>query len=220
MSCCKVYDDEDAVCRVDKLQHVPGTRNVGDMPTRGNIELQDMDWGSCWQVGPEFIAEARDTWPIKADFARKVPPSETRKKFIVTAICMMQDMARPKVQDLLDVMNKFNSLTKIKHVFARLIRASRFKDRKQIEEYPSFHDFRIAEQLIKCLSMMETTKMLAKGELESLLPFRAEGCWYTRGRLGGKSLRKHLSLNNLCKHFNLKLSTQTLDEDLSPELRI
>ena len=39
--------------------------------------------------------------------------------------------------------------------------------------------------------------MVLSGKLESLLPFRWEGCWWTRGRMGGKELLRHVGHEKL-----------------------
>ena len=97
----------------------------------------------------------------------------------------------------MSILENTNSLRQARGSIARLVRASRFQDRAKILEYPLFTDYQIADKLIDCLAMLETTKMLMKGDMASLLPFRSEGCWYTRGRLGGKSLLRHLGHDKL-----------------------
>ena len=97
----------------------------------------------------------------------------------------------------MSILENTNSLRQARGSIARLVRASRFQDRAKILEYPLVTDYQIADKLIDCLAMLETTKMLMKGDMASLLPFRTEGCWYTRGRLGGKSLLRHLGHDKL-----------------------
>ena len=116
---------EDAACIVDTLQHIPGIRNIADIPTRGNVDLQDIDLGSAWQNGPGFLSQSRDQWPISNDFVRQVPESECRKKFLLTAMAMVKDMSSHKVKDIMAVMENHNSITFVRHVLARLVRASR-----------------------------------------------------------------------------------------------
>ena len=94
----------------------------------------------------------------------------------------------------MSILENTNSLRQARGSIARLVRASRFQDRAKILE---FTDYQIADKLIDCLAMLETTKMLMKDDMASLLPFRSEGCWYTRGRLGGKSLLRHLGHDKL-----------------------
>ena len=188
---------DDAACIVDPLQHIPGIQNIADLPSRGNVALEEIGPGSAWQVGPKFIAESRNSWPINDDFVRQVPESECRKKFLLAAMAMKVDMSKTKIKDLMGIMEKSNSIARVRQVMARLCRASRFQSRDQIKEYPGFQDFQLAEKLMQCLAMFETSKMLIKYKLESLLPFRHEGRWYTRGRLAGKSLMKHLGHDKL-----------------------
>ena len=78
-------------CVVDELLHIPGTINVADMATRGNVELEEIGQGSTWQIGPDFIRE--DT----RDFVIHVPEAECRKKFLLTAMALNNDMKKPKV---------------------------------------------------------------------------------------------------------------------------
>ena len=84
-------------CVVDELLHIPGTINVADMATRGNVELEEIGQGSTWQIGPDFIREDRSTWPVTRDFVRHVPEAECRKKFLLTAMALNNDMKKHKV---------------------------------------------------------------------------------------------------------------------------
>ena len=53
--------EEESKCVVDPIQHVPGTRNIADMPTRGNIELETLNLDTSWQNGPDFLQDNRKT---------------------------------------------------------------------------------------------------------------------------------------------------------------
>ena len=60
-------------CIVDPIYHTPGEENPADLSTRGLAKPDEVNFGSQWQDGPDYLKEERDTWPISRDFIRQVP---------------------------------------------------------------------------------------------------------------------------------------------------
>ena len=76
-------DLSDTETLVDRVTYVPGDINPADLPTRG-AHLEELDQGSVWQNGPDFLSKNRNTWPLTRDFLGKeknlIPDKERRKK--------------------------------------------------------------------------------------------------------------------------------------------
>ena len=63
---------------VNEIQHVPGTLNPADIPTRDyTVPAEVMD-DSIWQNGPAYLTLPKTQWPFSRDFLDTVPDSELR----------------------------------------------------------------------------------------------------------------------------------------------
>ena len=63
----------------ENLQHIAGTLNPADLPTRSNCSAQDVGMDSTWQNGPTFLQHNRDQWPVSRDFRTSIPEDEVVK---------------------------------------------------------------------------------------------------------------------------------------------
>ena len=63
----------------EDLQHIAGTLNPADLPTRSNCSAQDVGMDSAWQNGPAFLQCSREQWPVSRDFKRSIPEDEIVK---------------------------------------------------------------------------------------------------------------------------------------------
>ena len=50
--------------KVNLPKHIPGHRNVADIGTRGLAVAKDVDMGSEWQDGPNFLSLSCESWPV------------------------------------------------------------------------------------------------------------------------------------------------------------
>ena len=60
----------------EPLQHIPGNLNPAHLPTRTNYNPKDVEKGTTWQNGPDFLKLPRDQWPVSRDFKTKIPGDE------------------------------------------------------------------------------------------------------------------------------------------------
>lgn len=56
----------------DRFFHVAGTQNIADILTRGEITLEELDKGSVWQDGPEWLSSPFSEMPLRS-------PTDIRK---------------------------------------------------------------------------------------------------------------------------------------------
>ena len=56
---------------------IEGSNNVADMLTRGKI-WDELKEGSSWQVGPLFLQEDEEQWPIESSYTGNVLPEEVK----------------------------------------------------------------------------------------------------------------------------------------------
>ena len=64
------------------VYHVPGFLNPADMGTRGQVRLEDLNMGSLWQSGPQFIVEGEESWPVGIARKSAVPIEECSAKYV------------------------------------------------------------------------------------------------------------------------------------------
>ena len=61
---------------IDPVQHVPGTQNPPDIPTRATTTPYEVREGGVWQDGPAFLRLSRDLWPFSRQFLDTLPNNE------------------------------------------------------------------------------------------------------------------------------------------------
>ena len=54
----------------EQWQHVPGSQNPADLPSRG-VSLDVLKFSDLWWNGPPFLVESRENWPALRDLARE-----------------------------------------------------------------------------------------------------------------------------------------------------
>ena len=211
-----IADMEDTV--VDLVQYIPGKENPADWPTRGNVEWIDMDRGSVWQDGPAFLALDRSEWPLTRDFISDIPVEERRKRFAEASVLnhiWSQDI---KLLDVVVInqlqgqkletrtlsmvestMTRYNKLTYIRGVVARIARASRFKERHQINSPLTMRDFADAERMMRHVATNDfVAEVKAKSVMESLDISWSEGLPWATGRLSKSAAMRMLGHRALC----------------------
>ena len=67
------------VCPVEELMYVKSELNIADLGTRNEGRLKNIGIGSEWQVGPAFLTEPRELWPIGGYFVPHPSPKEEVK---------------------------------------------------------------------------------------------------------------------------------------------
>ena len=97
-----------------EVMHIPISRNIADLGTRGLAEAKDVEEGSEWQVGPAFNKEPIEKWPINTETTTKVPESELLPKFrdgqvSVNMVLRTRGREHPITQTLLSAMDYSNS---------------------------------------------------------------------------------------------------------------
>ena len=164
-------------CKVDDIFHVPGTENPSDISTRGEAQVEDVQFGSVWQDGPVWLGEDRTRWPVSRDFVRKIPEEETRVKVFTV---QSEVTKQPELNRLSRILEYSNNLTKVKGILARLIKMS-MSGKEVREKYTpelradeakmeslSAMDYERATNLIYFLAMAETARAIKEGRLKAL----------------------------------------------------
>ncbi|KAK4314366.1 hypothetical protein Pmani_014320 [Petrolisthes manimaculis] len=118
--------------------------NIADLMTRPNLQV-NIDAGSYWQRGPDFLGLPTTEWPIKA-----IPLKMEEKTIIntvgISKVCIKQC-------SLFDI-DKFRSYRKLIRVTARLISAFRERSLKGISLSLTGEQLKEAETLwIKCVQV-------------------------------------------------------------------
>jgi len=77
---CQVGDND------REWYHVASHLNPADKPSRCGSQPEDVQLGSTWQVGPEYLRLPREEWPIERDYSSRkgkirVPKEEVAKKY-------------------------------------------------------------------------------------------------------------------------------------------
>lgn len=111
-------------------QHVPGTSNPADLPTRGQA-LHEMATSRMWWEGPSFLCESSDQWPERKDFSKEsFDKSEDRGKERVVKNTQVKKMDRELRLDP----SQFSSWVKLLRTTAYLLRfVSNLKKRNKRE---------------------------------------------------------------------------------------
>ena len=178
---------------VRDIQHVPGTDNPADIPTRAKTTPEEVLAGSLWQSGPSYLWECREDWPFSRQFIDMLPSQELRSpKAWFNRADMVSTLAAGAsnfVRIIEEVMWKSNLWSKTVNVTARILKALFLMDRGMISNSLSVDDIYVAKKIQFAVSMPLTFDALESGKLDSLRPFVKHGIVYTRGRLGNEMLR-------------------------------
>ena len=65
---CENLREIEQVCKVEPMQHTPGSLNPVDIATRDQATEEHIQKNSEWFVGPGYLKQPRDTWPMLTDF--------------------------------------------------------------------------------------------------------------------------------------------------------
>ena len=77
----RLVELKEVVENVEPFWHVASELNPADLGTRGHARLPDLEPGTVWQEGPDFLKKDREVWPLSRDFRREsIPSSELRDK--------------------------------------------------------------------------------------------------------------------------------------------
>ena len=102
---------------VQEIQHVPGSMNPADIPTRARTTPEEVKSGSVWQSGPSYLAGPKENWPFSRDFLDILPSHEIRvPKAWFNAVSINRDasMGSPKFVRVIEgIMFKSNVWSKI-----------------------------------------------------------------------------------------------------------
>ena len=169
---------------VEDLHYIQGEQNPADILTRGNVKPEQLQLGSTWQTGPEFLRKNRSEWPISRDFTGgELPRAETLVKcFAVAGLQPDWD----GVQRIIDMASKTTKLHAVQGTLARVVRAAGKGDRLAIFEDPSAKNLEDANLLLQIIFGLFTVPDIVAGKYKNLVPVYSKGRWVTRGRLGGQ----------------------------------
>ena len=203
---------EDTKLQVDLLYHIEGKSNPADWPSRGNLEWHQMGRGSEYQDGPAFLKKNRNTWSemLTRDFVKQIPKEETRVQFHNVMTRMIKEIKTPGVAILVDISYKYDKLSVVKGIFARLAKAARLDDTSKITETPDVEDYNMAMYWLALLSRDDTAKLMTKEIGRSLCPRVFRGLFITQGRIGTRSMKRALGHEHLILLANTSRLAQLL----------
>ena len=180
--------------------HIPGDLNPADIATRALAKPQDVQQGSVWQNGPEFLHLPRTDWPLSRDFLYNVPDQELRSSkavFNMLAVESQTGLLGDKLQSMVsEVMDRTNCLEKAVNVVARLCKGLFSSDTGRFKEPLTAVDIKVANKVLFIASMGPTRAALESGKLDSLRPVVRGGVIYARSRCD-KSLLQLLGIESL-----------------------
>ena len=106
---------------VEEPLKIAGPANPADIGTRGKASLEDIGPALLWQLGPDFLCQERDSWPLEVpeEVNGAVPESEVRQRAIVSVIDAERKQGMVKVLE--KVMASSDSLHRVISVLARLL---------------------------------------------------------------------------------------------------
>ena len=183
---------------VDLLQHVAGVLNPADLPSRPDATVSDVQPGSVWRSGPDWLRGHRSQWPMTRDFIREVPAKEKRSKiFKLMEVNMVHASNAPtKTKGVIGILWYSNKMDKVINILARYVKACKgTRGHASLMLRPE--DIREAEKVFYLLAMPMTRRLEAEGRLESLKVFWCEGICYTTGRWGADALERILGVDKL-----------------------
>ena len=99
------------VCPVEELMYVKTKLNIADLGTRNEGRLKNIGIGSEWQVGPAFLKEPRELWPIGRDFVPHPSPKEEVKLSPQLISCSTKISSASLIQVFKDSSNKLKTLS-------------------------------------------------------------------------------------------------------------
>ena len=56
--------------------HLPGELNIADLGTRDETSPNEINQGSLWQTGPEFLQLPKESWPLTDPSTLSIPNEE------------------------------------------------------------------------------------------------------------------------------------------------
>ena len=176
------------LCPVEPLQHVSGDLNPSDLPTRGMALPEDLQEGSLWQQGPDFLRLPRESWPVSRHFVTSVPDEATRVKsvhILAYATGIQQNhLTGKRVLLIVLTLSRSDSLAKVTAIVARLL-AGWSEGLDNARKALTVSDLERAKQTMLLLSQLQVRSKRQSGELGSLNPEEtSKGILVTRGRLG------------------------------------
>ena len=122
---------------------VDGILNIADLTTRG-CHSSELNEGSTWQNGPEFLKLPEEEWPIRSKTTLKDLPERKRAFVGTVAIALLQNSLASEID-----ISRFSKLQLLLNTTARLLKLfKRFKkggDRFAVEVLPM--DIKQAEEL-------------------------------------------------------------------------
>ena len=66
-------DWENQGIKVEPLHHWLGRDNIADIATKGEATINDVVFGSAWQLGPDALHLGWECWPASRDFTTVIP---------------------------------------------------------------------------------------------------------------------------------------------------
>jgi len=74
----------------DDWRWIPGSHNVADLATRSTCKVSDLGPGSRYRLGPEWLRQDENAWPVKTaeQVKQDLPPEELNAKMV--KLCAMQ----------------------------------------------------------------------------------------------------------------------------------
>ena len=174
---------------VPPVQHVPGSLNPADIPTRDKTEPSEVREGGVWQDGPHYLSLPREQWPFSREFRDIVPEQELRKpKAVFNAVSTLGGSVPALIEGIIfkmveRVMESSTHWQKTVFATARMLKGIICQDREKIRSGLTVRNIKVARAMQFVVSMGPTFKALESEQLTALRPTVENGIVYTVGRV-------------------------------------
>ena len=185
--------------------------NPADIGTRGNVTPLDLDTGSKWQCGPEWLVKSFSDWPIREDFKKHDLPGLKKEFEVLNHFTNLSELVSfdnlvsketsnntetsattsssgniktsPEQSSVFDYKN-YNCWNKLRRVVTcMLLWKEKCKEKEGLKSTPRTELMLKAKKLLLLQMMPETNLMLEKMKFKDLIITRDEdGLVYVSGR--------------------------------------
>ena len=99
---------------VNPVLYTPGPLNTADIYTKGKTTATNIAYNSVWQLGLKYLQfDDKNSWPISRTFSAVVPD-----EYKLVRNYLVQGQFQNKFGGILEIMYKYNSLTKVQRIIA------------------------------------------------------------------------------------------------------
>ena len=107
------------ITQVNPLFHIDGTLNPVDIATRGLVSAVDIEFGSDWQVGADWMSKPKDYWPISREFQKNILDGARRLQVFTARKALTSEGKEVSSSRLERILHYSNSIERVTGILAR-----------------------------------------------------------------------------------------------------